>query len=90
MAINGTKPEVVQLKYKANGSIDDYFKRSFADTSLWNSNIRKGVELWKESPDRHNMTGYQYEINPERCDPTKFNLFNGKVPMSHLSCPPSL
>lgn len=33
------------------------------------------------------MAGYQYEVNPERCDPTKFNLFTGKLPMSHLELP---
>ncbi len=80
IAINGSKPEIVQLEYKADGGIKTYYKRSFSDTSLWNSNLRKGIELWKDSLERRNLMGYQYEVNPERCDPTKFNLLTARCP----------
>ncbi|CAL8463024.1 g10692 [Coccomyxa elongata] len=44
IAINGSKPEIVQLEYKADGGVKTYYKRSFADTSLWNSDLRKGID----------------------------------------------
>ncbi len=45
IAINGTRPEVVQLKYKADGGIDDYVKRTFSDTATWLCNAGKSFDL---------------------------------------------
>ncbi|BDA44319.1 hypothetical protein COCOBI_05-5030 [Coccomyxa sp. Obi] len=88
IAINTNKPEVVQLTFSPSGAIREYWRRSFSDTSLWLANAGKGFELWKESPERTSVSGYQYEVNPERVDPNKFNLFfNGKLPMNHIDLP---
>ncbi|CAL8466690.1 g6226 [Coccomyxa elongata] len=84
IAVCASRPEVVELKYNSDGDISSYKIRSFNDTPP-SINVGKAFQAWKESVHRRKVDDYQFELNPENCDPDKFNnLFTGKLPMSHI------
>ena len=85
--IKACKPEIVELSYDASGGVKSYMRRTFSDTAISLSNASKAFDMWKESSDRRTLKRYQYVVNPERCDPERFLLFTGKLPMSHVDLP---
>lgn len=79
-----SRPEVILLEYNEKDEISGFTTRTFGDMGTWMTNATKAFNVWKASPYRREVRDYQFELNPENCDPKKFNLFTGKLPMSHI------
>ncbi|BDA41857.1 hypothetical protein COCOBI_02-6520 [Coccomyxa sp. Obi] len=87
ISINISKPEIVELVYTEAGEVAEYRIRNFGGAGEWFTNNKNAFNTWKESTKRRFASGYEFEINPNKSDPKRFNLFSGKLPMSHLTQP---
>ncbi|CAL8465956.1 g5492 [Coccomyxa elongata] len=84
IAVGISHPEVVMLEFNEKGEVKDYVIRTFAETGTWMAPGGRAFQVWKESSARREVRKYQWELKQDNCAPDKFNLFTGKLPMSHV------